>query len=150
MKTQSKMKMEIGHIISPIIKLWGFPSRSRAANSADSGLIWPNFQLFTDFLWLSLLLARTKKTQSKQTGHLSGHNISPLYTSYLLPWKTEFRSDLAENLMQPFPHTNDASDKLISIGPLVSEVVRFECVNRQTHRQTHGQRLILQAHPVSL
>ena len=30
----------------------------------------------------------------------------------MLPWKPEFQSDLAQNLMQPFPHLNDASDKI--------------------------------------
>ena len=34
------------------------------------------------------------------------------YGSYLLPRKPEFWSDLAQNLMQPFPHPNDASDKI--------------------------------------
>ena len=33
------------------------------------------------------------------------------YGSYL-PWKPEFLSDLAQNLMQAFPHPNDASDKI--------------------------------------
>ena len=32
--------------------------------------------------------------------------------SYPLPWKPEFWSDLHQNLMQPFPHPNDASDKI--------------------------------------
>ena len=35
-----------------------------------------------------------------------------LYGSYPLPWTPEFRSDLAQNLMQPFPHPNDGSDKI--------------------------------------
>ena len=40
--------------------------------------------------------------------------FSPLYPngSYWLPWKPEFQSDLAQKLMQPFPHPNDASDKI--------------------------------------
>ena len=40
--------------------------------------------------------------------------FSPLYPygSYRLPWKPEFFPDLAQNLMQPFPHPNDASDKI--------------------------------------
>ena len=40
--------------------------------------------------------------------------FSPLqpYGSYLLPWKPEFWPDLAQNLMQAFPHPNDASDKI--------------------------------------
>ena len=40
--------------------------------------------------------------------------FSPLlpYGSYLLPWTPEFQSDLAQNLMQPFPHPNGGSDKI--------------------------------------
>ena len=40
--------------------------------------------------------------------------FSPLqpYGSYPLPWTPEFRSDLAQNLMQPFPHPNDGSFKI--------------------------------------
>ena len=34
------------------------------------------------------------------------------YGSYPLPWTPEFRSNLAQNLMQPFPHPNDGSDKI--------------------------------------
>ena len=34
-----------------------------------------------------------------------------VYGSYLLPWKPEFQSDLAQNLMQPFP-LNDALNKI--------------------------------------
>ena len=32
--------------------------------------------------------------------------------SYLLSWKPEFRSDLARNLMQPFPNPNIFSGKI--------------------------------------
>ena len=49
----------------------------------------------------------------------------------------EFSSDLAENLMQPFPHPNDAPDEiLISIDLLVSEIFMFENVNGRAHTQT--------------
>ena len=38
--------------------------------------------------------------------------FSPLlpYGSYRLPWKPEFQSDLVQNLIQPYPLPNDASD----------------------------------------
>ena len=39
-------------------------------------------------------------------------SLWPVYGSYLLPWKPEFQSDLAQNLMQPFPLLNDALDKI--------------------------------------
>ena len=35
-----------------------------------------------------------------------------VYGSYMLPWKPEFQSDLAQNLMQPFPLLNDTLDKI--------------------------------------
>ena len=34
------------------------------------------------------------------------------YGSYPLPWTPELRFDLAQNLMQPFPHPNDGSEKI--------------------------------------
>ena len=37
--------------------------------------------------------------------------------------------------MQPFPHPNDASVKIL-FGPLVAEIFEFKNVHRQTHRQT--------------
>ena len=33
---------------------------------------------------------------------------------FLLPWKPEFWSNLPQNLMQPFPHPNDATYKIWS------------------------------------
>ena len=38
--------------------------------------------------------------------------LSP-YGSYRLPWTPEFRFDLVQNLMHPFPLPNDASDKIL-------------------------------------
>ena len=54
--------------------------------------------------------------------------FSPLYPygSYPLPWTPEFRSDLAQNLMQPFPHPNDGSG--------CGDIQVKKCL--QTHRHT--------------
>ena len=62
--------------------------------------------------------------------------FSPLkpYGSYSLPWTPEFRSDLAQNLMQPFPHPNDGSDK-ISLR-LVHLLRRYSSLKIFTHRHT--------------
>ena len=40
----------------------------------------------------------------------------PLYVNggFLLPWKPEFWSNLPQNLMQPFPHSSDATHKIWS------------------------------------
>ena len=45
----------------------------------------------------------------------------------MLPWEPEFRSDLAQNLMQPFPVPMMLQ---IKFGPLVAEIFMFESVNR--------------------
>ena len=62
----------------------------------------------SDMLWMFSLPAM-KKIRSKMkalewTQHLPHYNP--------MPWTPEFRSDLAQNLMQPFPHPNDGSDKI--------------------------------------
>ena len=43
-------------------------------------------------------------------------SFSPLKVNggFLLPWKPEFWSNLTQNLMQPFPHPNDATHKIWS------------------------------------
>ena len=53
-----------------------------------------------------------------------------------MPWKPKFQSYLVQNLMQSIPHPNDASNKMVTIGPLVTEIFKFENVYRHTHRQT--------------
>ena len=68
----------------------------------------------SEMLWMSLLPACMKKIQSKMKELECSQDFSHYkpYGSYLLPWKPEFQSDLAQNLMQPFPHPNDASVKI--------------------------------------
>ena len=70
----------------------------------------------SEMLWMSSLPASMKKIRSKMKAlacsqHFPHYNLKG-YGSYPLPWKPEFQSDLAQNLMQPFPHPNDASDKI--------------------------------------
>ena len=48
MRIESKIKELECSQDSPIISLWGFSRRSRRANSAVLGPIWPNFELFRD------------------------------------------------------------------------------------------------------
>ena len=45
--------------------------------------------------------------------------------SFLLPWKPQFWSDLPQNLMQPFPHPKDATDK-IWLKPAIG-LLRYIC-----------------------
>ena len=60
-----------------------------------------------------LVTCKYEEDPVKNEGARVDTTFSPLYPygSYPLPWTPEFRSDLAENLMQPFPHANDGSDK---------------------------------------
>ena len=61
-----------------------------------------------------IITCKYKKDPIKNSRENVMTPFSPLqpYGSYLLPWKPEFWSDLHQNLMQPFPHPNDASDKI--------------------------------------
>ena len=56
---------------------------------------------------------------------------------YPLPWTPEFRSDLAQNLMQIFPHPNDGSDK-ISLR-YAHWLRRYSSLKMFTHRHTYRQ-----------
>ena len=59
------------------------------------------------------------------------------YGSYPLPWTPELRSDLAQNLMQPFPHPNDGSDKILL--RLAHWLRRYSSLKMLTHSQTDRQ-----------
>ena len=54
-----------------------------------------------------------------------------------MPWKPEFGSDLAQNLMQPFPHPNVTLDKISLI--LAHWLRRYLSLKMFTHRQTDTQ-----------
>ena len=67
-------------------------------------------------LCMSSLPASIKRIRSKTTEKRWRHHF-PHYKSmggFLLPWKPEFWSNLPKNLMQPFPHPNDATNKIWS------------------------------------
>ena len=68
-------------------------------------------------LWMFLLPASMKKIQSKMKA-LEWSQYFPHYNPMGAirchgPWTPEFQSDLAQNLMQPFLHPNDGSDKIL-------------------------------------
>ena len=63
----------------PIISLWDFFRRSRAANSVVSGPIWPKFDLVQDFMHV-LVTCKYKKIGSKATEKRWKHNF-PHYKS---------------------------------------------------------------------
>ena len=62
---------------------------------------------------MSLLLQVWKGADEKQP-RKSGNTVFPIITLWELSvaMETEFCSDLAQNLMQLFPHPNDASDRV--------------------------------------
>ena len=100
-------------VVFPIISLWEFFLTSRAANSVVCGRNRPNFELMQAVMHV-IVTCKYKKDPIKNSRENVMTPFSPLlhYASYPLPWKPEFWSDLHQNLMQSFPHLNDASDKL--------------------------------------
>ena len=115
-----------------------FSRRSRAANSTVLGPIRPNFELVRDVIDV-LVTCKYEEDPIKNEGARVFTTFSPLkpYGSYPLPWTTEFRSDLAQNLMQPFPHPNDGLDK-ISLR-LAHWLWRYSSLKMFTDTQTDTQ-----------
>ena len=69
----------------------------------------------SEMLWMFSLPASMIKIQSKMRaleGSQHFPHYSPMEAIPALPWTAEFRSDLAQNLMQPFPYPYDGSDKM--------------------------------------
>ena len=67
----------------------------------------------SEMLWMFSLPASMKKIRSKMkalewTQHFPHYNPMGAIRCH----GHQFRSDLAQNLMQPFPHPNDGSDKI--------------------------------------
>ena len=60
-----------------------------------------------EIIWMSSLQASMKKIRLKMKNFL----IITLW-ELSAAMETEFRSDLAQNLMQPFPHPYDALDRI--------------------------------------
>ena len=89
----------------------------------------------SEMLWMFSLPASMKKFRSKMKA-LEWTQHYPHYSpmSYPLLWTPEFRSDLAQNLMQPFPHPNDGSVK-ISLR-LAHWLRRYSCLKMSTDTQT--------------
>ena len=67
---------------------------------------------------------------------LEWSRFSPLqpYGCYLLLWKPEFWSDLAQNLMQSITHPNNASDEIWLW--LASWFKRYSCLKMWTDART--------------
>ena len=63
-----------------------------------------------------LITFKYYKDQIKNNQEKVETSFSPLQANrdFLLPRKPEFWSNLSQNLMQPFPHPNDATHKIWS------------------------------------
>ena len=113
-----------------------------AANSAVLCPIWPNFELVRDIMDV-LVTCKYEEDPIKNEGARVLTTFSPLYKpygSYPLPWTPEFRSDLAQNQMQPFPHPNDGSDKIsLRLAHWLRGYSSLKCL--QTDRHTHRRQL---------
>ena len=123
---ESKMKkLEWSQHFYPSMGI--FSRRSRAGNFAVLGPIWPNFEHVQNVLVI-LVSCKYEEDPMKNEG-------DRVFTRFSrqLPWNPEFQSDLAQNLTQPFPHHNDASDNIWL--PNLSEIFMFESVYIQTHRR---------------
>ena len=107
-----------------------FSRCSRAANSVVPGRILLNFKPFK-ILWLSWLPVRMQKIQIKMKGLECSQDF--LYYNQL-PWKSEFWSTLAQNLMQYFPHPNDAPEKIWFWSACWSQ--RYQCLKVWTDART--------------
>ena len=118
--------------------LWKFFRLSRAANSAVIGRTWPKFELVRDIM-VVFVTCGYEEDPIKSEGARVLTRFSPLrpYGSYLLPWKPEFRSNLAKNLMQPFPHPTDASDKIWLQSTRWMQ--RYLCLKVLMHGRTHAR-----------
>ena len=82
---------------SPLKVYENFFSRSRAANSAVFGRIWPNFELVRVIINVHVI-CKYEEDLIKNEGARVLTRFSPLkpYGSFPLPWKPEFLSDLAK------------------------------------------------------
>ena len=107
-----------------------FFKRSRAANYAVLGRIWLKFELVRDIM-VVLVTCKYEEDPVKNEG---ARVLTRFSWSYPLPWKPDFQSDLAKNLMQPFPHPNDASDKIWLQS--ACWLRRYSCLKEWTHRRT--------------
>ena len=91
-----------------------------------------------------LITCKYKKNRIKNTREKVETSFSPLKVNgrFLLPWKPVFWSNLSWNLMQPFPHRNDASYKIwstLAYWPQRYSSFIWIMTEWQNHRILEGQ-----------
>ena len=103
--SNQKKRRKCDDIIFPIISIWDFFIRSRAANSAVLGPIWPNFELVRDVMDVTCKydvssmtnLRRPVRLQNvfltfrKQNNTLNGHVLITCYRRFQNVKKTFYR-----------------------------------------------------------
>ena len=84
-----------------------------AVNFAVLGPIWPNFELVRDVIYV-LYICKYEEDPIKNEKLECSQDFSHYNPmgAICCHGKPEFQSDLAQNLMQPFPYPNDASVKI--------------------------------------
>ena len=76
-RIRSRTTEKSGDIVFPIISLWGFFRRSRAANSAVSGLIRPKFKLVRALMHV-IITCKYVKDRKKNSQEKVETPFSPL------------------------------------------------------------------------
>ena len=116
----------------PLYVYGDFSRHSRAANSAVLGPIWPNFGLVPDVMDV-LVTCKIKKIRLK----IKALEWSQDFTYHNPMGAICCHGNQSSDLMQPFPHPNDASDKMWL--QLAFWLRRYTCLKVLTHTQTDGQ-----------
>ena len=92
----------------------------------------------SEMLWMFSLPASMKKIRLKMKALECSQHFPHYYPMGTIRChRNQSRSDLAQNLMQPFPHPNDGSDK-ISLR-LAHWLLRYSSLKMFTHRHTDRQ-----------
>ena len=122
----------------PFYAYGDFFRRSRAANSAVSGPSRLKFKLVRALMHV-IITFKYEKDRMKNRREKVETPFSPLqpYGRFLLPWKPEFWSDLIQNIIQPFPQPNDASDKIWFRS--TDWFQRYSCLKVWTHGRMDGR-----------
>ena len=135
-KIRSKMKeLECSQDFSHYKSMGIFPD-AQGQLTLQSLVLSGRISNSSEMLWMFSLPASMKKIRSKMRAPECSQHF-PHYNP--MGAISEVRSDLAQNLMQPFPHPNDGSDK-ISLR-LAHWLRRYSSLKMFTDAQTDGRQL---------
>ena len=100
MMIRSKMNELAWRQHFPILSVWEFFRRSRAANSIGSGQIWPKFELVREFMHV-LVSCKYKKDRIKIKPRKAGDIVFPITSQWGLSVATKTRV-LIQSAPQPY------------------------------------------------